>query len=533
MSATEVDTPTKVEGMLEAEVEGRAALTPTVEGMLEAEVEGRATLTPTVEGMLEAEVEGRAALTPTPPLRDAPAAPAADMPAVEGHAPEEELEEVEPKDAEPTDGTGPTTAVTTEPPSDAATTAVEVKESGAPAAAAAVAEEEEEAEVDGGPGEPQSPEPQPPAVLELDQLLGDAGSTRVAEAPNDEEVFATEGPVTLQQEGTDAAKSSPGRVMPRASCAESSLRHAPEDAAVVSGREYTPFDNAEDYEGHLKHQSFSTGNMMPHQESLGPMVELRHKYASLSRLGVTENLVGIVKEYDQLLDKSNVVQELIACHKNKLSLLRTRALLKLITDHRSILINDVPSMSHEEPQLGDDTANAYTMLEEEPQLMSVVMRWLAFVAERVRSAQKPSIGDFMVWEDDMKRGVEETTSQSLLHHLHEYRTGQIQDRFAVQLQCEMMLEPYPRLLLRFEDVFCLVKPLTWWEMIDSGHKSIDAERPIPASTTQASKDVAAMMHSMTGSIPAECYARPRDLDFLHEAKDKSISRKRRSKQGIK
>ena len=40
----------------------------------------------------------------------------------------------------------------------------------------------------------------------------------------------------------------------------------------------------------------------------------------------------------------------------------------------------------------------------------------------------------MVWEDDMKRGVEETTSQSLLHHLHEYRTGQVQDRFAVQLQ---------------------------------------------------------------------------------------------------
>ena len=65
------------------------------------------------------------------------------------------------------------------------------------------------------------------------------------------------------------------------------------------------------------------------------MVELRHKYASSSRHGVvTEKLVGIVKEYDQLLDESNVVQELIACHKNELSLLRTRALIKLITDHR-------------------------------------------------------------------------------------------------------------------------------------------------------------------------------------------------------
>ena len=43
-------------------------------------------------------------------------------------------------------------------------------------------------------------------------------------------------------------------------------------------------------------------------------------------------------------------------------------------------------------------------------------------------------GDFMVWEDDMKRDVKEATSQSLLDHLHEYRVGQVQDRFAVQLQ---------------------------------------------------------------------------------------------------
>ena len=45
-------------------------------------------------------------------------------------------------------------------------------------------------------------------------------------------------------------------------------------------------------------------------------------------------LLDIVRAFDQNLTESNVVYELITCHRHKYFTLRTRALIKLVTDFR-------------------------------------------------------------------------------------------------------------------------------------------------------------------------------------------------------